>query len=58
MRCFHILWGYEFGQKVWKVFQVYIEKAMQELQVSTIEIMFTTTWDLWNARNEMYWEAN
>ena len=67
----HVLWGYEFAQKVWnscpvpigihqrslKLFTDVIGSFISELQTLVIEIAFTTAWALWKARNETVWEV-
>jgi hypothetical protein len=42
---------------VFMSFADFIHCCIQELQSPSLEIVFTTTWDLWNAQNEMFWDG-
>ena len=66
--CDHVLWRCEFVQRVWRecaasipvdfevdmTFRDFIDRCTRELQSPSLEIVFTTAWDVWNARNEMF----
>ncbi len=38
-------------------FKDFIDGCTRELQSPSLEIVFTTAWDVWNARNEMFWDG-
>jgi hypothetical protein len=42
---------------VFMSFADFIHRCIQELQSPSLEIVFTPAWDLWNARNEMFWDG-
>ena len=66
----HILWQCDFAQKIWMACPVtipsfcYVSMAFKEFILSCIEvlsesdlaILFTTAWEIWNARNRFHWE--
>ena len=67
----HVLWNCEFAQRVWLAstvpipprydfhmsFADFISCALNDIQSPSIEIMFTTAWELWNARNALLYEG-
>jgi hypothetical protein len=66
----HILWQCEFAQRVWRAssvsfpaeclrsfsFSEVISCSLQSLTTLSLEIMFTTAWGLWQARNSFFGE--
>uniref|UniRef100_A0A2N9GC67 Reverse transcriptase zinc-binding domain-containing protein n=1 Tax=Fagus sylvatica TaxID=28930 RepID=A0A2N9GC67_FAGSY len=66
----HILWRCEFAQRVWQqttisfppgyathlTFFDLISCSLNDLQSPAIEVLFTTAWELWNARNALLFE--
>ena len=66
----HVLWQCEFAQKVWKecparirahydertTFKEFILSCFKDLASPAIEIVLTTAWSLWRARNALQWE--
>jgi hypothetical protein len=69
--CDHLLWQCGFAQRVWKECPInfsldfhslmsffgVIRCGIKELDSPGLEILFTTAWELWNARNEFYWNT-
>jgi hypothetical protein len=67
----HALWQCDFAQKVWKAapisfpsdcvsslcFTDVVHCCVQSLAHPNLEIMLTTAWKLWQARNRFLWEA-
>ena len=63
----HVLWRCEFAQRVWQqslisfppgyathmTFLDLISCSLKDLLSPSIEILFTTTWEIWNARNAL-----
>ena len=66
----HVLWQCTFAQKVWNACPVPIPSSCNEnmsfrdfivhcfdvLEVHQIAILFTTAWEIWNARNRLHWD--
>uniref|UniRef100_A0A2N9G5C3 CCHC-type domain-containing protein n=1 Tax=Fagus sylvatica TaxID=28930 RepID=A0A2N9G5C3_FAGSY len=66
----HILWQCDFAQKIWMAcpviipsscsvsmnFRDFILSCIEFLSESDTEILFTTAWEIWNARNRFHWE--
>jgi hypothetical protein len=66
----HVLWRCEFAQRVWQqtnisfplgyathlTFFDLIWCSLNDLQSPAIEVLFTTAWELWNARNALLFE--
>ena len=66
----HVLWQCEFVQRVWRAcpvpipdgcvldmnFPDFISTCILELTHPDLEILFTTTWEIWNARNRLLWD--
>ncbi len=66
----HVLWQCEFAQKVWKecptrilvhydesiIFTEFIVSCFKDLSSPAIEIVLTTAWSLWKARNDLQWD--
>ena len=67
----HLLCGCEFAQRVWKEspamippsynlsmpFAEFISRCVEDLGSPALEIVFTTAWALWKARNALFWNA-
>ena len=65
----HLLWGCEFAQRVWQhcpvqipvnfhdglSFKEFIMGCVVELVSPGLEIVFSTAWAIWKARNEVVW---
>ena len=66
----HVLWQCDFAQKIWMAcpiiipsfcsismnFRDFILSCIDVLSESDTEILFTTAWEIWNARNRFHWE--
>jgi hypothetical protein len=66
----HVLWQCAFAQKVWKAcpvpipsscnenfsFRDFIVHCIDALEVTQIAVLFTTAWEIWNARNRLNWD--
>jgi hypothetical protein len=67
----HVLWKCDFAQKIWSAclvliphdyhpslsFRDFISICVQCLVGSNLEILFTTAWEIWNARNKLFWDS-
>jgi hypothetical protein len=67
----HVLWQCDFAQRVWSAcpvpiphdchpslpFRDFISICIQCLSGSNLEILFTTAWEIWNARNRFFWDS-
>ena len=65
----HLLWGCDFAQKVWTACPIRIPSSvaasqsllelvthcMASLTSPSLEIVLTTTWAIWKARNDLRW---
>ncbi len=66
----HVLWQCEFAQRIWNAcpvpipnecvgamnFHDFISLCITALSHPNIEILFTTAWEIWNARNRQLWD--
>ena len=65
----HVLWQCAYAQKIWKAcpvpipscnenmsFRDFIAHCIDVLEVHQIAILFTTAWEIWNARNRFHWD--
>ena len=66
----HVLWQCEFAQKVWKAcpisilsscsdnlsFRDFTALCIDVIDTTQTAILFTTAWEVWNARNRFQWE--
>jgi hypothetical protein len=66
----HVLWQCEFVQRIWRACPIsipnvcgmdmtfcdLISHCILVLSHPNIEILFTTAWEIWNARNQHLWE--
>jgi hypothetical protein len=67
----HVLWQCEFAQRVWTACSVQLpwsvdmrmafgdfsDVCLRDMQSPDVELIFTTAWILWCARNELIWEG-
>uniref|UniRef100_A0A2N9G5Y5 Reverse transcriptase domain-containing protein n=1 Tax=Fagus sylvatica TaxID=28930 RepID=A0A2N9G5Y5_FAGSY len=67
----HVLWQCDFAQRVWSAcpvpiphvchpslhFRDIISICVQCLSGFNLEILFTTAWEIWNARNRLFWDS-
>uniref|UniRef100_A0A2N9GBS2 Reverse transcriptase domain-containing protein n=1 Tax=Fagus sylvatica TaxID=28930 RepID=A0A2N9GBS2_FAGSY len=69
--CDHVLWRFEFTQRVWSscpvklpagvdaqmTFVDMLSCCLKKLSSPDVELVFTLAWMLWNARNELMWDG-
>jgi hypothetical protein len=67
----HVLWQCDFAQRVWSAclvpiphvchpslhFRDFISICVQCLSGFNLEILFTMAWEIWNARNRLFWDS-
>jgi hypothetical protein len=67
----YVLWRCDFAQRVWQASYIsfppgydvhmnfcnLISCSLRDLQSPSIEVLFTTAWEIWNARNALAYEG-
>lgn len=66
----HVLWQCDFARRIWYAYPIpissvctvdmsfwdFISHCITDLSASLVTVLFTTVWEIWNARNRLLWD--